>query len=60
MALTSSLELIEDQMLQYSKIVLNINDRAFTHRNIYSSEHKDQNDAKKKSKCKITFYSKDS
>ena len=25
---------------------------------IYSSEHKDQNDVKKKSKCEITFYFK--
>ena len=26
--------------------------------NIYSREHKDQNDVKKKSKCEITFYFK--
>ena len=25
---------------------------------LYSGEHKDQNDVKKKSKCKITFYFK--
>ena len=36
MVFISSLnELMEDQMLQYCQIVLNINDRAFTHRNIY-------------------------
>ena len=36
MVLTSSLgELMEDQILQYCYIVLNINDRAFTYRNIY-------------------------
>ena len=34
MVLTSSLsELMEDQMLQYYQIVLNINGRAFTYRN---------------------------
>ena len=37
MVLTSSLgELMEDQMLQYYQIVLNINDRAFTCMHIYT------------------------
>ena len=40
MVLTSSLgELMEDQMLQHCKIVLNIHDRAFIYRNIYIILH---------------------
>ena len=50
------------------KLHIKIDARAHTHTHththtyiyiyIYSSEHKDQNDIKKKSKCYITFYFK--